>query len=184
MMMGQTGKIGTNISEELFKYAGLEIRFLLTSSDCNGTMSVFEFSVPSSFKIPGPAHRNDGYEEMVYGLEGILTWTVNDTDALVGPGQALCVPRGAVHRWANNGTEPAKQLTVISPGVMGPEYFREVRQLLSAGGPPNPAAMDETMRRHGMIPVAPAPRAESAVLNRKLTLLLTSRYRLPIPEPD
>jgi len=55
-MTGQTGKIGTNISEELFKYAGLEIRFLLTSSDCNGTMSVFEFSVPASFKIPGPAH--------------------------------------------------------------------------------------------------------------------------------
>ena len=37
-MTAQPGKIGTNISEELFKYAGLEIRFLLTSSDCNGTM--------------------------------------------------------------------------------------------------------------------------------------------------
>jgi quercetin dioxygenase-like cupin family protein len=152
-MSGQTRKIGTNISEELFKYAGLEIRFLLTSSDCNGTMSVFEFLVPANFKIPGPAHSNDGYEEMVYGLEGTLTWTVNDMDVEVGPGQALCIPRGAAHRWANR--LPAKQLTVISPGVMGPEYFREVRQLLSAGGPPNPAVMAETMRRHGMIPVAP-----------------------------
>jgi hypothetical protein len=36
---------------------------------------------------------------------------------------------------------------------MGPEYFREVRQLLTSGGPPNPAAMVETMKRHGMIPV-------------------------------
>jgi len=161
MMMGQTEKIRTNISEELFKYAGLEIRFLLTSSDCNGTMSVFEFSVPASFKIPGPAHSNDGYEEMVYGLEGTLTWTVNDTDVQVGPGHALCIPRGAAHRWANNGTVPAKQLTVISPGVMGPEYFREVRLLLAAGGHPDPAAMGETMRRHGMIPVVPAPTAGS-----------------------
>ncbi|HLH30987.1 MAG TPA: cupin domain-containing protein [Terriglobia bacterium] len=154
-MTGPTGKIGTNISEELFTFAGLEIRFLLTSSDCNGTMSVFEFSVPPNFKIPGPAHSNDGYEEMVYGLEGILTWTVNDTDVQVGAGQALCIPRGAVHRWANNGSVPAKQLTVISPGVMGPEYFREVKQLLSAGAPPNPAAMVETMRHLGMIPVVP-----------------------------
>ena len=36
-MTSQTGKIGTNVSEELFKYTGLEVRFLLTSSDCNGT---------------------------------------------------------------------------------------------------------------------------------------------------
>jgi quercetin dioxygenase-like cupin family protein len=155
MMTGQTQKIGTNISEEVFKYAGLEIRFLLTSSDCNGAMSVFEFSVPPNFKIPGPAHSNDGYEEMVYGLEGTVTWTVNEADVQVGPGQALCIPRGAKHRWANNGSVPAKQLTVISPGVMGPEYFREVRQLLSAGGPPNPLAMAETMKRHGMIPELP-----------------------------
>jgi hypothetical protein len=70
IMTGQTGKIGTNVSEELFKYAGMEVRFLLTSSDCNGTMSVFEFSVPPNFKIPGPAHSNDGYEEMIYGLQG------------------------------------------------------------------------------------------------------------------
>ena len=61
-------------------------------------------------------------------------------------------PSEELFRWANNGSMPAKQLTVISPGVMGPEYFREVRQLLSAGRPPNPSAMAETMRRHGMIP--------------------------------
>lgn len=156
-MTVEANKIGTNPSEEHFKYAGLEIRFLLTSADSNDVMSVFEFSVPAGFKIPGPAHSNVGYEEMVYGLEGTLTWTVNDVDVQVGPGQALCIPQGATHRWANNGSVTARQLTVISPGVMGPEYFREVTKLLSAGGPPNPAAMAETMRRHGMIPVAPRP---------------------------
>src|SRR5579884_712335 len=104
-------------------------------------MSVFEFSVPPNFKIPGPAHSNDGYEEMVYGLEGTLTWTVNGLDIRVEPGQAICIPRGATHSWANKGSVPARQLTVISPPVMGPEYFREVRQLLSAGGAPNPAAI-------------------------------------------
>ena len=154
-MTDETRKTETNCSEELFRFGGLEVRFLLTSSDSNGAMSVFEFSVPANFKIPGPAHSNDGYEEMVYGLEGTLTWTVNNTDIQVGPGQALCIPRGATHRWANNGSVPARQLTVISPAVMGPEYFREVRQLLSAGGPPNPAAVAETMKRHGMIPVLP-----------------------------
>jgi hypothetical protein len=28
-------------------------------------------------------------QHMVYGLEGTLTWTVNDTEVQVGPGQAL-----------------------------------------------------------------------------------------------
>lgn len=156
-MSEKTRKLGTNISEELFQYAGLEVRFLLTASDTNGAMSVFEFSVPARFEIPGPSHCNDGYEETVYGLEGTLTWTVDGTDVEVGPGKALCITRGATHRWANKGDVPARQLTVISPGVMGPEYFREVRDLLSAGGPPSPTAMAEVMRRHGMIPVAPSP---------------------------
>src|SRR5215470_8836431 len=119
-MTSQVRKVGTNTSEELFQYADLEIRFLLTSSDSNSSMSVFEFSAPANFEIPDPTHSNDGYEEMVYGLEGTLTWTVNDTDVQVGPGQALCIPRGVAHCWANNGSVPAKQLTVISPGVMGP----------------------------------------------------------------
>ena len=113
-MTGQTGQIGTNISEKLFKYAGLEIRFLLTSSDSNGTMSVFEFRRLPALK--SQAHSNDGYEEMVYGLEGTLTWTVNDTDVQVGPGRR-CVFRG-VRPTAGQTTEaclPSNSLSSALP---------------------------------------------------------------------
>ena len=58
-MTGQASKIGTNPSEEHFKYAGLEIRFLLTSSDSNGVMSVFEFSVPAGL-LSHLSHRSRG----------------------------------------------------------------------------------------------------------------------------
>jgi hypothetical protein len=51
-MTDQPKEISTNASEELFRYAGLEVHFLLTSSDSNGAMSVFEFRVPPNFKIP------------------------------------------------------------------------------------------------------------------------------------
>ncbi len=44
----------------------------------------------------------------------------------VAPGQSLCIPRGAVHRFDNHGSEDVKPLCVISPGVLGPEYFREM----------------------------------------------------------
>jgi len=56
---------------------------------------------------------------MLYGIEGVLTWTVNGTPIEVGPGQALCIPRGAVHRFDNLGNEDVKQLAVISPAIIG-----------------------------------------------------------------
>jgi hypothetical protein len=45
---------------------------------------------------------------------------------------------------------------VITPGVLGPEYFREIAEVLNAGGPPNVARIMEVMRRHGLRPAVPA----------------------------
>jgi quercetin dioxygenase-like cupin family protein len=114
-----------NPSEETIKVGPLGIRFLVTSEDSQGSASVFEIRVPAGQKLAAPAHKNDAYEEILYGIEGVLTWTVDDTPIEVGPGQALCIPRGAVHRFANFGNEDVKQLAVVSPAIMGPAYFRE-----------------------------------------------------------
>lgn len=154
-MLHETKAPVADPSEEVIRFGGLDIRFLLTSADSNGGVSAFEFTVPAGMAIPGPAHYNDGYEELVYGLEGTLTWTVDGTDVEVGPGQTLCIRRGEVHRWANHGAVPAKQLTVTAPGTMGPEYFRDIARLANAGGPPDRAALAEIMRQNGMVPVAP-----------------------------
>jgi quercetin dioxygenase-like cupin family protein len=149
--------IMVNPSEETIKVGPIVIRFLLTCDDSNGSMSVFEFVVPAGHKLPAPAHKNDAYEEMLYGIEGILTWTVEGTPIKVGPGQALCIPRGAVHRFDNLGSEDVKQLVVITPAIMGPAYFREAAEVIgaAAGGPPDRAKMMEVFRRHGMTVAAP-----------------------------
>jgi quercetin dioxygenase-like cupin family protein len=143
-----------NPSEESIQIGatGIGIRFLLTRDDTNGSMSVFEVRVPAGQKLPAPAHKNDAYEEVLYGIQGVLTWTVDGRPVEVGPGQALCIPRGAVHRFDNLGREDAKQLCLISPAIMGPAYFREVAQAIgsAAGGPPDRAKMTELFRRHGM----------------------------------
>ncbi len=149
-----------NPSQETIKIGPLEIRFLLTRDDSNGSLSVFEVLVPAGEKLAAPAHKNDAYEEMLYGIEGVLTWTVDGTPLEVGPGQALCIPRGAVHRFDNFGSEDVKQLAVISPAIMGPAYFREAAQVIAAaaGGPPDRVKMTEVFRRYGMT-VAPPPPA-------------------------
>lgn len=155
----EQGAIRVNPSEETIKIGPLDIRFLLTRDDSNGNASVFEFVCPAGQKLEAPPHKNDAYEEILYGIEGVLTWTVNGVPIDVGPGQALCIPRGAVHRFDNNGSKDAKQLAVITPAIMGPAYFREAAELIkaAAGGPPDRAKMVEVFRRHGMT-VAPPPK--------------------------
>ena len=119
---------------------------------------MFEVLVPVGQKLPAPAHRNDAYEEILYGIQGVLTWTVEGTPIEVGPGQALCIPRGAVHRFDNLGREDVKQLAVISPAIMGPAYFREAAEVIGAGGGPSDRAkMIDVFRRHGMTLAAPLP---------------------------
>jgi gentisate 1,2-dioxygenase len=105
--------------------------------------------VPAGQKLAAAAHKNDAYEEILYGIQGVLTWTVDGTPIEVGPGQALCIPRGAVHRFDNFGDEDVKQLAVISPAIMGPAYFREAAEVISAsaGGPPDRQKMMDVFRR-------------------------------------
>ena len=148
-----------NPSEETIRLGPLVVRFLVTGDDANGSIAVFELTVPAAQRLMGPAHSHDHYEETIYGLAGVLTWTVDGTPIDVGPGHALCIPRGAVHRFDNHGSQNVKALCVITPAAIGPQYFREAAEVLeaAAGGPPDRARMMEIMRRHGLTPAPPAP---------------------------
>jgi quercetin dioxygenase-like cupin family protein len=139
-------------SEEI-RIGPLVIRFLLEGEASGGSVAVFEFDVPAGAMVPA-AHSHDGYEETIYGLEGVLTWTIEGTPTQVGPGEALCIQRGAVHRFDNTHDLDAKALAIVTPGALGPEYFREVAAVVqaAAGGPPDPAAIAAVMRRHGLTP--------------------------------
>lgn len=156
-MIQQGVAVQVNPSEETIKIGPLGIRFLLTGDDSNQSVSIFEVLVPAGQKLAAPSHKNDAYEEVLYGIEGVLTWTVNGTPIQVGPGQALCIPRGAVHRFDNLGSEDVKQVAVITPAIMGPAYFHEAAEVIgaAAGGPPDRAKMVEVCRRHGMTVAEP-----------------------------
>ena len=148
-----------NASEQMIQIGPLQIRFLLTGDDTNSNLSVFEVVVPVGQKLAAPAHKNDTFEEVVYGIAGVLTWTIDGVPIEVGPGQALCIPRGAVHRFDNLSGEEVRQLCVISPAAMGPAYFHEAADVINAagGGPPDRAKMTEIFRRHGMTAAVPTP---------------------------
>ena len=129
----------------------MTIRFLVEGEQSGGSVAVFEFDVPAGTTLPA-AHSHDGYEETIYGLEGMLTWRVQGHPNEIGPGETLCIPRGAVHQFDNPHEIDAKALAIVTPGILAPDYFREVAAILdaAAGGPPDYAALGEVMRRHGL----------------------------------
>lgn len=132
------------------------IRFLVEATDTNGSASVFEAHVQANSGMPAP-HSHDGFEETIYGLEGVTTYTVDGEAIEIGPGDAVCIPRAAIHGFANHGSADAKFLAIATPGVFGPAYFHEVAEVLAAlaGGPPDLAAVAGVMRRHGLTPAQP-----------------------------
>lgn len=158
-MTQQTLGRQVNPAEEVIRLGPLEVRFLLTGEDSGGTIAMFEVVVPGGQRLNAPAHSHDHYEETIYGVEGAMTWTVDGQQIDVGPGQAICIPRGAVHRFDNNSEHDVKVLCAVSPAAIGPQYFREAAEVIKAagGGPPDKAKMAEVMLRHGLRPAAPKP---------------------------
>jgi quercetin dioxygenase-like cupin family protein len=160
-MIQLTADPQVNPSDEVISVGALQVRFLLTGDNSTGSVAAFELTVPGGQRLPAPAHSHDHYEETIYGLHGVMTWTVNGKRIEVGPGQALCIPRGAIHRFDNDTARDVKALCMITPAAIGPQYFRETAAVFNAaaGGPPDRAKLAEIMRRHRLTPAPPPPQA-------------------------
>lgn len=160
-MVQHTSDLRTNPSEEVIRLGPLAVRFLVTGDDSSGSIAAFELTVAGGQRLMAPAHSHDHYEETIYGMNGVLTWTVDGKPIDVGPGQALCIPRGAVHRFDNNGAEDVKGLCMVTPAAIGPQFFRDMAEVAHAtgGDPPDRAKMIEIMLRHGLAPAPPPPKS-------------------------
>ena len=64
------------------------------------------------------------------------------------------IPRGAVHQFDNAGNGDATSLAIVTPGLLGPDYFRDIAAVVAAtaGGPPDVVAIGKVMKRHGLTP--------------------------------
>src|SRR5690349_3243165 len=103
----------------------LSVRPRVEPHESAGSVAIHEFDVPAGTRLP-LAHSHDAYEETIYGLAGTVTFTIEGTPTEVGPGEAVCIPRGAVHSFANTGELDATALAIVTPGILGGDYFREM----------------------------------------------------------
>jgi quercetin dioxygenase-like cupin family protein len=139
---------------ETITIGGLELRFLKRSEESAGCIVLFEMTVQPNARMPLP-HYHEAWEETIYGLSGSLTWRVDGEEIVNGPGQTVFIQRGVVHGFRNDTQELAKCLCIVTPGLLGPAYFREIAELLAAG-PPDLEKMKATMLRYGLVAVPTA----------------------------
>lgn len=142
------------MKSELIQVGQIGIRFLLESADTNGAVAMFEFTVPVGAKVPVP-HYHKAYDETIYGVEGVVTFTVEGKPIDIGPGQTCFISRGAVHGFDNRKQTTVKALAVITPALLGPDFFREAAAIVNAGGPPNVEKLKAVLLKHGLVPVMP-----------------------------
>lgn len=130
---------------------GLSIEFLHSKSDTSGGLDMFRMTVKPQAKVPLP-HYHETWDEAVYGLAGELVFRIDGVDHLITPDRSAFIPRGIVHSFRNDGEKEAVVLNILTPGVLGVDYFVELAEL-AAAGPPEPTRVREIMSRYGLVPV-------------------------------
>ena len=137
---------------EAIKVVELEIKYLIGGA-AEGGMGVFELTIPPGAKVPPPhSHTHNG--ECIYVLEGTLNYSVDDVLRHLQPGEWMFSPKGSVHQFSNSHEGLARALVVLTPDI-GAQYFRDVGQVVNAGGAPNREALLKVMSACGLVPAAP-----------------------------
>lgn len=133
----------------------ITVTFTVDAEASGGSVTVSRCDVRAGGGMP-VAHSHDAFEETVCGLEGVTTFVVDGERVALGPGDTLCIRRGAVHTFLAEQGDVAF-LAISTPGLFGPAYFLELAALVAAaGGRPDPAEVGALMLRHGLTPVPAA----------------------------
>lgn len=151
------------MERQIVKIGQMEIRYLVDGSQIGG-LGLFEMMIPPGSPVP-PPHSHSHNEECVYVLDGVLRYGVNDELRDLKPGDWMSTPRGAVHHFSNPGAKPVRALVILTPDL-GEQFFREVGDVVDAGGPPDKAKLLAVMTHYGLVPApqlqAPAPADHTA----------------------
>jgi quercetin dioxygenase-like cupin family protein len=142
------------MKDEIIRLGQIGVRFLLDAAETKGSLGMFEFTVPTGARVPLP-HFHEHYDETIYGVEGVMTFTVDGKAVQIGKGDSIFIRRGAVHGFNNLTDADAKALAVVTPALIGPDFFRETAEVVNAGGPPDLEKIKAVMAKHGLVAVMP-----------------------------
>ena len=98
------------------------------------------------------AHFHEAVDEFLFGIDGVLTVTIDGQRHELGAGKRCFIPRGIVHHFSNQHAGPARALSIWSPALIGPQFFHELAAVIDAGGPPDLGKIKAAMSAHGLTP--------------------------------
>lgn len=118
--------------------------FIVTGAQSGGTI----FAVDCLLGDGGgpPSHRHLAEDELFVIQEGRISFTADGETRLVGPGDAVFVPRGTAHSYLNDGGVTARMIAAYTPaGMEG--WFREVFTPVTDPTQPPPPVTAELIER-------------------------------------
>jgi quercetin dioxygenase-like cupin family protein len=108
------------------------VTFLKMADETDGELSLLEMEV-----APGGSndlHIHTTYSERFTVIEGQLGVQIGKQQQVLLPGETGLVPVGAVHRWYNSSTQPARIYVELRPGHVGFEQALRIAYGLARDG--------------------------------------------------
>jgi len=105
-------------------FMGVTIAYKAASQETDGMYALLDYSMPPKFAGP-PPHWHKVTNEGFYVLEGKIIFMMDSQVFLGEPGAFVQVPTRTIHKFSNDQDQPARMLSVITPGGFE-EYFKEL----------------------------------------------------------
>jgi mannose-6-phosphate isomerase-like protein (cupin superfamily) len=128
------------------------MRILEDGSTTGHRLGLGEITVAPHTEGP-PQHRHARHDEGFYVVSGTATFTVG-TDVYDAPAGTLAmIPPGAPHTFANRTDKPLVLLNTFTPDLYV-QYFRDLKEMIAAGGRLTPQTTAEVMGRYATEPAS------------------------------
>src|ERR1700677_1435532 len=122
------------------------MRILEDGSTTSHRLGVGEITIAPHTGGP-PQHRHARHDEGFYVVSGTARFTVGEKTYDAPAGTLVMVPPGAPHTFANVSDEPVVLLNTFTPDLYV-QYFRDLHQMIAAGGALTPEATEQVMGRY------------------------------------
>jgi quercetin dioxygenase-like cupin family protein len=120
--------------------------FKTTAAESGGAHALLEMNVQPGSGTPPHIHHAE--DEMFYVVEGELTLWCDGVKTVGKPGTFVAVPKGKVHRWANESNSMVKSLVFLVPGGFD-EFLMKIGEPITGpdqkGSPPTKEEIDYAM---------------------------------------
>jgi len=121
--------IRTHTNIPVLEFFGARLSLVLTARETAGAYSLFDYAAPPHYAGP-PPHWHRQTSEFFYVLDGQLQLTIGSRTMIATPGEAVHIPPGVVHAFANPHLGPVRFLVQVSPGGFE-DYFRGLVHIAS-----------------------------------------------------